>query len=618
MRHALLLLVALFACADLARAADADPPKDLEELEQRIETIRKASGIPAIGVALVGEDGPYWVAGWGKADLKSGRAADSDTLFRIGSISKMFAALSVLKLAEEGKLSLDDKVRDRVPDVQFENRWEDTHPVRIAHLLEHTTGWDDIHFAEYAYSAADTVSIKEGLEVHPHSRTSRWPPGTRHAYCNSGSAVAAYIVETVTGRRFEDYVAETFFAPLGMASTSYFKTALYDERGATLYQGVSAQPYWGILLRPAGSINSSARDMARFVHFLLRRGSVADAPLVSSASIDRMETPATTLGAAAGITGGYGLANYSSGYRASQVAFHGHNGGVMGGLSELVYSKELGQGYVFMINSGNGAAFGQISELLRGYLLRDHVPPTPAASVLPASFKELDGHYQAVNHRQHALRFLLAPFAVMKITHDEQFLHRSPLFGAWVSSDRASTESVLIDAWHGLPAIARVEDPLDGPAIQVGSDLFVRIPTWVVFARFIVFGLLVVMTLAGFVMFLVWCSRRFRKRPKTDDHRLWLRITPLIASAALFAFLILLVLSGAFIDQLGAITPLSAVIFLLSLAYPILALWALIQLYVAREPRNFPYWYAVAFAILHQLVAGYLVTNGAFAFKTWS
>jgi hypothetical protein len=118
-------------------------------------------------------------------------------------------------------------------------------------------------------------------------------------------------------------------------------------------------------------------------------------------------------------------------------------------------------------------------------------------------------------------------------------------------------------------------------------------------------------------MFLVWCSRRFRKQPKTDDHRLWLRITPLIASAALFAFLILLVLSGAFIDQLGAITPLSAVIFLLSMAYPILALWALIQLYVAREPRNFPYWYAVAFAIVHQLVAGYLVTNGAFAFKTW-
>jgi CubicO group peptidase (beta-lactamase class C family) len=610
-------LTALLACAGIARAAD-DPPRTLEQLEERIEAIRKASGIPAVGIALVNEDGPYRVAGWGKADLKSGRAADADTLFRIGSISKMFAALSVLKLAEEGKLSLDDEVRDRVPDVQFENRWEDTHPVRIAHLLEHTTGWDDIHFAEYAYSAPDTLSVKEGLDVHPHSRTSRWPPGTRHAYCNAGSAVAAYIVETVTGKRFEDYVAETFFAPLGMASTSYFRTTLYDERGATLYQGISPQPYWGILLRPAGSINSSARDMAQLVHFLLRRGSTADAPLVSSASIDRMETPATTLGAAAGITSGYGLANFASGYRASQVAFYGHNGGVMGGLSELVYSKELGQGYVFMINSGDGAAFGQISDLLRGYLLRDHVLPAPAASVLPASFKELDGHYQAVNHRQQALRFLLAPFAVMKIWHDEQFLHRSPLFGSWVSSDRASGEKVLIDAWHGLPAIARVDDPLEGPAVQVGSDLFVRIPTWIVFARFVVFCLLILMTLVGFVMFLVWCSRRFRKQPKTEDRRLWLRITPLIATAVLFAFLILLAASGAFINQLGAITPLSVAIFLLSLAYPILAFSTVIQLYASRERGNFPYWFAVAFAVVHQLVAGYLVTNGAFGFRTWA
>ncbi len=615
MRYALLLLL---ACARFAYAADAGAPGNLDELNERIEKIRKDSGTPAIGIALVDRGGPYWVASVGKADLKTGRAADADTLFRIGSISKMFAALAVLKLAEEGKLSLDDKVRDRVPDVHFENPWEDTHPVRIAHLLEHTTGWDDMHFVEYAHSAPDTLSLEDSLPVHPHSRTSRWPPGTRHAYCNSGAAVAAYIVETVTGKRYEDYIAESFFTPLDMPSTSYFKTALYDERGATLYQGIAAQPYWGLLYRPAGSVNSSARDMARLVHFFLRRGSVAGTAIVSPASIDRMETPATTLGAAAGIRSGYGLANYSSGFRASNAAFHGHNGGVIGGLSELAYSDELGQGYVVMLNSGNGAALGQVSELLRAYLLKDRAQATPEIAALPESFKALDGHYQAVNLRQHALRFLTGPFSVLKITHDDQFLHRSPLLGGWISSDRAGGDSVLIDAWHGLPAIAQVVDPLDGPAVQVNSDLFVRIPTWVVFGRFVVIGLLVVMTLAGFVMFLVWCSRRYRKQPKTDDHRLWLRLAPLIASAVLFGFLILLALSGAFLDQLGSISPLSVALFLLSLAYPFAAFWTVIQLYVSRERRNFPYWYALAFAVVHQLVAGYLLTNGAFAFKSWA
>src|SRR5688500_15226030 len=137
MRALLLLSTALLACAS-ASGADPRPPKTLEELEERIEQIRKDSGTPAIGIALVNKDGPYWLTGWGKADVRSGRAANEDTLFRIGSISKMFAALSVLKLVEEGKLSLDDKLRDRAPEVAFENPWEDTHPVRIAHLLEHT------------------------------------------------------------------------------------------------------------------------------------------------------------------------------------------------------------------------------------------------------------------------------------------------------------------------------------------------------------------------------------------------------------------------------------------------------------------------------------------------
>lgn len=618
MRYALLLSLALIACPPLARAADTGAHGGLEQLRERIEKIRKDSGTPAIGIALVGSDGPYWVEAWGKADLKSGRAADADTLFRIGSISKMFAALAVLKLAEEGKLSLDDKVRDRVPDVQFENPWEDSHPVRIAHLLEHTTGWDDIHFTEYAYSAPDSLSVKDSLAIHPHSRTSRWPPGTRHAYCNSGAAVAAYIVETVTGKRFEDYVAETFFAPLGMPSTSYFRTALYDERGATLYQGIAAQPYWGLIYRPAGAINSSARDMAQLVHFFLQRGSMAGTAIVSPASIDRMETPATTLGAAAGIRAGYGLANYTSGFRANNVAFHGHNGGVMGGVSELAYSHELGQGYVIMLNSGSGAALSQVSDLLRAYLLEGRGQPEQQVAALPQSFKSLDGYYQAINPRQHALRFLIGPFSVLEVTHDEQFLHRSPLFGSWVSSDRLGGDGVLIDAWHGLPAIAQVVDPLDGPALQVGSDLFVRTSAWIVFGRFVVFGLLIVMTLAGFVLFLVWSSKRYRKHPTTSDRRLWLRAAPLIASAVLFAFLILIALSGAFLDQLGSISPLSIAMFVLSLAYPVVAVWSAILLFTARDRGNFSYWYAVAFAVVHLLVAGYLVTNDAIGFRSWA
>jgi len=231
---ALLLFISGVRIASAADPAPPAPPKTLAELKQRIEKVVKDQNVPAIGIALVNREGPVWVAGLGNADLKTERAADQDTLFRVGSVSKMFAALAVLKLVEAGKLSLDDKVRDRAPDLAFENPWEATNPVRVAHLLEHTTGWDDMHVAEYAYAAPDTMTIKQGLDYHTDSRKSRWPPGSRHAYNNIGPAVAAYIVEKATGQRYEDYIAKEFFTPLGMESTSYFRTKLYDERGPTL------------------------------------------------------------------------------------------------------------------------------------------------------------------------------------------------------------------------------------------------------------------------------------------------------------------------------------------------------------------------------------------------
>ena len=360
-------LLAFIGCASAADQA----PLELEVLKQRIEKSVTNHNVPAIGIALVNRDGPVWVTGWGKANVKAGRAADQDTLFRIGSVTKMFAGLAVLKLVDEGKLSLDDKVRDRAPDLAFENPWEATHPVRIAHLLEHTTGWDDLHVAEYAYDSSDTMTLKQCLDYHPDSRTSRWPPGARQAYNNIGPAVAAYIVEKVTGQRFEDYIEKEFFTPLGMTSTSYFRTKLYDERGATLYLGGVPQDYWQIIYRPSGSINSSARDMAKFVQFMLMRGSTADGPIVSEASIDRMETPRRCQATPKACSRVMALTNYTSGHKAWGAAFHGHNGGVMGGLTEFAYVRELGEGYVFMINNGNAAAQAEISGLLKDYLLRD-------------------------------------------------------------------------------------------------------------------------------------------------------------------------------------------------------------------------------------------------------
>jgi len=351
--------------------------------------------------------------------VASNRPATADTRFRIGSTSKAFAALSILKLVNEGKLSLDDPVHKLAPEIWFENRWEASNPVRVVNLLEHTTGWDDMHLREYAKDAAPSMSLREQLAYDHESRISRWPPGTRMAYCNSGPPVAAYIVEKITGQRFEDYVQHNFFLPIGMKSATYFPpasapdTTLYHDDGKTPF------PYWNILGRPAGAINASANDMAAYLLFYLNRGTVNGIEVMPAASIDRMEVPASTWAAKQGLKCGYGMGNYCSVY--DGFVYHGHNGGVAGGLTELAYLPEYGVGYFYSINSGSGSAFNKISKIIRKYITQGLQKPAIAATgPLPANAAEYAGWYEPDSPRIEVFHFLERLLGLVHIQFENQ------------------------------------------------------------------------------------------------------------------------------------------------------------------------------------------------------
>lgn len=610
-----------YQLAQAQAAADDEVPalQNIAELQAAVEKIRVDTKTPAVGIALVNRDGPQWVAGLGLASLEQQTPADENTLFRIGSISKMFVGLAVLKLVEEGRVNLDDKLSELAPDIDFENPWEETHPIRLVHLLEHTTGWDDMSLAEYAYPATDSMSLKAGLDYRPASRKSRWVPGTRMAYCNTGPAVAAYVVEKITGKKFEDYIQISVFDPLVMNSSSFYFSDAYAKRGASLYNNGQLQDYWNIITRPAGSINSSARDMANFLQLLITRGEFAGQQIIQPASLDRMEVPHTTLGSAKGIRAGYGLNNYTSGYKNFQVAFHGHNGGMPGALAELSYAPELNAGFVIMINSSNYQALTEISALLRGFLLKDQTPVERAATPLPESFANLSGYYLPINYRSDFARMFSDIQSVMRFSVSENSVHRFPLLGGWEgeSNDYALNNDVLIEQWTGLPTIAWVEDPLAGKVVHVGSDVFKPISAlraYGVLSINILVLLVSALSLLGVFFWLPW--RWYKKLPR--DASVWVRAWPVFTSGVLF-ITILIPSFGGSITTLGSMSFVSLTITLGSVFYMLATMGCVLVLWCtnASVVGRWIYAYACLHTGLHVFMVGQLAVYGLIGIRTW-
>ncbi len=189
------------ADSEISDESEESEPDTLEKLVADLEEILEKEGVPGTGIAIVSKDEDIWVGGLGMADIEAQRKADEHTLFRICSITKMFVSLSVLKLQEEGALDLQDTLLEHAPEIPFKNRWRDTDPIKLVHLLEHTTGFDDMHFNEYALGDP-TISLKDAYEFNPRARNSRWKPGTFATYSNGNPPLAAYVVEKLKGDVF--------------------------------------------------------------------------------------------------------------------------------------------------------------------------------------------------------------------------------------------------------------------------------------------------------------------------------------------------------------------------------------------------------------------------------
>lgn len=313
---AALALLLLTACA----GASAPPPPPPEEARQASSTAHdltrddldswldgfvpatlEREGIPGASVAVVRDGKVVSTRGFGWADREKRTPVDpKDTLFRVGSVSKLFTATAVMQLVERGDVDLDTDVEEYV-DVDLEK------PVTLRQLLSHTGGFEE-RVSGLIQPPDATVDLRRTLEQDPPRQI--YEPGTVPAYSNYGNALAGLVVQEVSGQRFEDYVAEHVLRPVGMTSSSFAQPlpGPLAERLARGYADTSSDPtpFEVVGPAPAGALTASADDMARFMiaqlghgDALLRPRTLATmhAPALDRSSLGGLaEAPRMTLG----------------------------------------------------------------------------------------------------------------------------------------------------------------------------------------------------------------------------------------------------------------------------------------------------------------------------------
>ncbi|MET0646618.1 MAG: serine hydrolase domain-containing protein, partial [Pyrinomonadaceae bacterium] len=256
----------------------------LARLDEYIARHMRETGAPGMTLALAERGGAVRVSTYGFADTKAGAAVKPETLFEIGSISKSFAAVALLQMADEGRVDLHRPVVEYLPWLKLEQRHG---AVTAHHLLSHTSGLPG--------AALLPESLAEGLETF-------FKPGEKFVYSNIGYLVLGLLIEALDRRPFADALDARVLKPLGMAASSPVISHTLRPRMAVGYspefedrpfpvRGRLAEASWIEVDTAAGSVAATALDMVAYMRMLLNRGSAGARRLISEKSFELLTKP---------------------------------------------------------------------------------------------------------------------------------------------------------------------------------------------------------------------------------------------------------------------------------------------------------------------------------------
>jgi CubicO group peptidase (beta-lactamase class C family) len=335
------------------------PIELLPAMQAALDDLAPAHDVPG-AVLAVSLDGQTVEVATGVASAGTGVEVTPETLFQIGSNTKIYTTTLVLQLVDEGKVDLDAPLRTYLPDLALGDPVA-TETVTARHLVTHSSGIEGDYFDDHGRGddcVKQYVASLAGIgQIHP--------PGAMFSYCNSGFTLAGRLIEQVTGQWYHEALQERILAPLGLADTSVLVEDMIGHRYAVghLHEGGRLAPTSVVMMprssTPAGSRTSAtARDVLDFVGMHLNGGRASDGRQVLSAGqVAAMQAPSLPI---PGRSGGHvGLGWMLDDWGGSRLM--GHTGGTIGQLSFVEAVPELGLAVCLLTNSDSGdLLWGQV------------------------------------------------------------------------------------------------------------------------------------------------------------------------------------------------------------------------------------------------------------------
>ena len=354
---------------------------ELGELDRIVRNGMARAKTPGVSLGLIRPGRPPFAKGYGFRNREAKLPATPRTMFGIASVTKSFTALSILRLADEGRLRVSDPVTRHLPELRIRGA-SARQPIRIHHFLTHSSGLPPLpsiyyasmrslrHDPPYDPKVARRVGVDpDHVPIDTYEQLMRYlseerytllgPPGRYFSYSNEGFGLLGAIVERASGRRYESFLEEEILRPAGMTSTVFDTGVLLREpEVTTLYSPkwtgrrhslVPSEEWWeATCLRASGALRTNVLDLLRYLQIFLTGGRVEGERIVSARSAALMMRPHVEIGR--GLFYGYGLSVRPNYHGTPLVA---HSGGLKGVSSLIAAAPKKGVAGVVLSNAND-------------------------------------------------------------------------------------------------------------------------------------------------------------------------------------------------------------------------------------------------------------------------